>query len=219
MYEERPSDLPKLGGRSYIQGGTIFNGIAALCDDVLGPAWLRDGVVTSFKLEREAVANGRLIVASETVPELKPNSSFVLRRPDSTLYGYFVDEGRPFQVEPYDEDSYYETVEVGADLSGEFCFPGRRPRCDFMRGLIGANKLLHQRTTLFGSPLERIQFLYLKSLETTCLQRVEEPYRVRIRNATTTNRGTEVWSINDVTVHGVSFTSQFRLCYRAQRKA
>ncbi len=219
MYEERPSDLPKLGTRPYIQGGTIFNGIAALCDEMLGPDWLDGGVVTSFKLEREAVANGRLILTDAAATSLDPNSTFVLRRPEATIHGYFIDEGRPFRVEPYDEDSFYEVVEVGPDLRGEFVFGAGRPRADFMRGLVGANKLLHQKTTRFGAELTRIQFLYLRGLETNCLQRVAEEYRVAIANATVADRGSEVWTINDVSVRGASFTSKFRICYRAQRRS
>lgn len=218
MYEERASDLPKLGSRPYIQGGTIFNGIAALCDEVLGPQWMEGGTITSFKLEREAVANGHLYLSDAPLTSLNPNATFVLRQPQSTLHGYFVDEGLPFRVEPYDEDSYYQAVQVEPDLRGEFLFPGGRPRTDFMRGLIGANKLLHQKTTRFGAPLDRIQFLYLKGLETVCLQEVSEPYRVTIANATVADRGAEVWTINEISVRGESFTSQFRLCYRAQRR-
>ncbi len=219
MYEERASDLPKLGNRTYIQGGTIFNGIADLCDEVLGPEWMEAGTITSFKLEREAVANGRLFLSDAPLASLRPNTTFVLRRPQSTLYGYFTDEGLPFRVEPYDEDSYYQAVHVEPDLHGEFLFAGGRPRSHFLRGLIGANKLLHQKATRFGTPLDRIQFLYLKGLETVCLQKVGEPYRVNIANATVADRGTEVWTINEITVRGESFTSQFRLCYRAQRRA
>ncbi len=218
MYEERPSDLPKLGHRPYIQGGTIFNGIAALCDQLVGPKWLDGGLVTSFKLEREAVANGRLILTDAAVATLDPNSTFVVRGRGPTIYGYFIDEGRPFRVEPYNEESFYQVVDVQPDLRGEFIFAAGRPRADFMRGLVGANKLLHQKATRFGCELTHIQFLYLRGMETTCLQRFSEEYRVTISNATVSDRGAEVWTINDVSVRGTSFASAFRICYRAQRR-
>ena len=45
MRLEITSDLPKLGARPYIQGGSIFNGILEACDQALGPGWLQNIVV------------------------------------------------------------------------------------------------------------------------------------------------------------------------------
>lgn len=218
MRFEFASDLPKLGRRHYVQGGTIFNGIAEACDRSLGPSWLDGAVVTSFKLEREAVANGRIIITDVSDDGLSPNATFAARRPAGSLHGYFLDEGIEAAGIPYDEESYYRVVDVSPALAGTFDFPGGRPRGDFMRGIVGANKLLHQKTDRFGCELLQIQFLYLKGLDAVCLQRVHEDYEVSITNATVQDRGQEVWSINRVTVRGLSFTSEFRICYRAQRR-
>ena len=40
MRVEVPSELPKLGQRPYVQGGTIFNGILEVCDQALGAGGL-----------------------------------------------------------------------------------------------------------------------------------------------------------------------------------
>jgi hypothetical protein len=214
---EIASDLPKLGQRPYVQGGTIFNGIADACDRFLGPAWLDGLVVTSFKLEREAVANGRIVIADAADEGLEPNATFLGRRPAGPLHGYFMDDGVEAPRIPYDEGSYYRVLDATADLAGKFLFAGGRPRGDFMRGIVGANKLLHQKTDRFGCELLHIQFLYLKGLDAACLRNVREDYEVAIDNATVQDRGREVWTINRVAVRGESFNSEFRICYRAQR--
>lgn len=219
MRVEVPSDLPRLGQRPYVQGGTIFNAILEVCDAALGEGWLEGTLISSFKLEREAVANGRIIVSDTVEDGLDPNATFVARRPAGPLHGYFIDDGREAPRIPYDEGSYYRVLEVGTKLGGRFAFAGGRARADFMRGIVGANKLLHQKTDLFGCELAHIQFLYLKGLDAVCLRRVSEDYEVTIANATVQDRGSEVWSINRVEVRGGSFSSEFRICYRAQRTA
>lgn len=216
MRFEIPSDLPKLGERPYIQGGTIFNGIIDAFDCFLGPAWLDGASISSFKLEREAVANGRIVV-SDTAGERAANAVLVVRQPAGPLHGYFIDAGIEARRIPYDEASYYRVVDVGSDLAGNFRFPGGRPRGDFMRAVVGANKLLHQKTDRFGGELQHIQFLYLKDLDAVCLQRVAEDYEVSITNASVQDRGHEVWTINRVSVRGATFVSEFRICYRAQK--
>jgi hypothetical protein len=219
MRLEVPSELPKLGQRPYVQGGTIFNGILEVCDRALGDGWLVGTTIPSFKLEREAVANGRIVVADSADDNLDSNATFVARRPAGPLYGYFIDDGREARSIPYDESSYYRVLDVNPRLEGRFAFAGGRPRADFMRGIVGANKLVHQKTDRFGCELTQIQFLYLKGLDAVCLCRVNEDYEVAITNATVQDRGREVWSINRVHVRGGSFDSEFRICYRAQRQA
>lgn len=217
MRVEVPSELPKLGQRPYVQGGTIFNGILEVCDQALGENWLEGTVIPSFKLEREAVANGRIVVSDVADDSLDPNATFVARRPTGPLHGYFIDDGREAPRIPYDESSYYRVLDINPKLEGRFAFAGGRARADFMCGIVGANKLLHQKTDRFGCELAHIQFLYLRGLDAICLRRVNEDYEVTITNATVQDRGDEVWSINRVNVRGGSFGSEFRICYRAQR--
>jgi hypothetical protein len=208
-----------LGQRPYIQGGSIFNGILDVCDRCLGPSWLQDAIITSFKLERESNANGRFVVSDTVCGGAAPHASFVARRSTSRVFVDYFDEGRPTCREPYDEESYYRVVRLGRELDGEFALAGGRPRADFMRGIVGANKRLHEKTTRFGAPLTRIQFLYLKGLDAICVRRSAEEYRVRIDNLTVQDRESEVWTINRVAVRGESFESDFRICYRAARQA
>jgi hypothetical protein len=217
MRAEFPSDLPKLGHRPYIQGGSIFNEILDVCDRCMGPGWLQDAVIKSFKLERESFGNGGFVV-SDAAEDVAANASFVARNPRGGVYVHYFDEGRPTRQEPYDEESYYCLTRIG-DLEGEFVFPGGRPRADFMRGIVGANKLLHQKTTRFNAPLTHIQFLYLKGLEAACILRSAEEYRIGIANMTVQERESEVWTINHVAVRAASFSSEFRICYRAARQA
>jgi hypothetical protein len=217
MRVEVPSNLPKLGQRPYVQGGTIFNGILEVCDQALGVGWLEGTVIPSFKLEREAVANGRIIVTDASDESIDPNATLIARRSSGPLHGYFIDEGREVHSIPYDEGSYYRVLDITSKLEGRFAFAGGRPRADFMRGIVGANKLLHQKTDRFGCELAHIQFLYLKGLDAVCLCKVDEDYEVTITNATVQDRGSEVWSINRVGVRAASFNSEFRICYRAQR--
>lgn len=217
MRVEVPGDLPKLGQRPYVQGGTIFNGILDVCDEALGDGWMQGVTIPSFKLEREAVANGRIIVSDAAEEGLDANATFLARRPAGGLYGYFIDEGREASRIPYDEGSYYDALDVTPRLQGRFRFAGGRPRADFMRGIVGANKLLHQKTDLFACELTAIQFLYLRGLDAVCLRQVAEEYDVAITNATIQDRGHEVWTINRVGVRAATFESEFRICYRAQR--
>jgi hypothetical protein len=218
MRSEFASDLPKLGHRPYIQGGSIFNEALDVCDRCLGPSWLQGAVVRSFKLERESVANGKFVVADTALDDVDAYATFVAHRPTGRVFVSYVDEGRPTRQEPYDEESYYRIVRVGGELDGECIFPGGRPRTDFMRGIVGANKRLHEKATRFGAPLRRIQFLYLKGLDAICVLRSSEEYRVRIGNLTVQDRESEVWTINQVAVRGETFESAFRICYRAARQ-
>ena len=218
MRYETPSDLPKLGHRPYVQGGSIFNETLDVCDRSLGPGWLDGAVVTSFKLQRESFGNGRFVVSDAPVDKLEANATFIAECPVHPVFAYYIDEGRDCRCEPYDEESYYLVTQITATVEGEFLFPGGRPRADFIRAVIGANKLLHQKASCFGASLTRIQFLYLQGLEGTCLQRAAEEFRVRIVNLSAQDRGSEVWTINRVAVHGASFNSQFRICYRAVKE-
>ena len=217
MRVEVSSELPKLGQRPYVQGGTIFNGILDVCESALGKSWLEGATIASFKLEREAIANGRIIVSDVADEGLDPNATFIARRQAAAIHGYFIDDGLETQRVPYDEESYYRTIEFTPRLQGRFHFAGGRQRADFMRGIVGANKFLHQKSDLFGCPLTAIQFLYLRGLDSLCLLRIAEEYEVSIANATVQDRGSEVWSINRVGVRGASFESEFRICYRSQR--
>lgn len=215
MIREFPSDLPKLGSRPYVQGGTIFNGIVAGCDAAFGPEWLVGARIASFKLEREATANGRIVVADEALAGVDANATFLATAGDRQLRGAFIDEGKPGRTEPYDEDSFYRIVELGEELGGKFVLPGGRPRVDFIKGIVGANKRLHQVTRSFSSPLERIQFLYLKGLDGECLRRSGEEMQVDITNLSAKEVDGEAWSINHVDVAAGDFRSAFRICYRA----
>jgi len=219
MIREFPSNLPKLGPREYVQGGTIFNGILDACDEVFGTDWLADARISSFKLEREAVANGRIVVADEAVSGVDPNATFVATAMGQQLRGYFIDEGLPFAREPYDEDSFNRPIEIGRNLCGTFLLPAGRPRADFMKGIVGANKKLHQQTDLFGSELTRIQFLYLRGLDAICLRQRSEDLHIAFVNLSIKEEDEQAWSINQVDVAGTSFRSSFRICYRAAKTA
>ena len=219
MRYETLSDLPKLGHRPYIQGGSIFNETLDVCDRILGPGWLDGTVVTSFKLQRESFGNGRFVVSDAPVDQLEANATFIAASPGRSVFAYYIDAGRDCRWEPYDEESYYRVAHLEATVEGEFLFPGNRPRADFIRAVIGANKLLHQKTSRFGAPLTHIQFLYLKGLEGVCLRPTAVESRVRIVNLSAQDRGSEVWTINRVAVHGESFNSEFRICYRAAKEA
>ena len=217
MRREIESDLPKLGKREYIQGGTIFNGIVAVCDELLGREWLAGARISSFKLEREATANGRLIVSDEPVRDVSANATFLAQLDRRVIHAVFVDEGRAFRREPYEEEKYNQPLRIDSDLSGEFLLPAGRPTADFIKGVVGANKLLHQQTDRFGGELQKIQFLYLKDLAGACVSTAGEEYRLSIANLTIKETPAEVWTINRVAVRGASHASEFRLCYRAQR--
>lgn len=214
MIREFVSDLPKLGSRPYIQGGTIFNSILDACDAELGPGWLADSKIDSFKLEREAVANGRIIVSDEPIT-VEANATFLAQGNGRAIRGVFIDEGRPWRTEPYDEDSFYRVREIGAALSGRFVLPAGRSRADFIKGIVGANKRLHQEARHFSAPLSKIQFLYLKGLEGACLTYVDAELDVEISNLTSKEVDGEAWSINQIVIGGDGIHSRFRLCYRA----
>ena len=218
MRHEALSDLPKLGHRPYIQGGSIFNEILEHCDRFLGAGWLDGVMVTSFKLQRESFANGRFIVSDTAIEDANANATFVARSPALRVFVYYFDEGRATRQEPYDEESYYRVVQVSPDLAGEFIFPGGRPRADFMRAVVGANKLLHQKAGRFAAALTHIQFLYLKALDAVCLLRSAEECRVDITNMSVQDHPSEVWTINRVAVRGASYSSDFRICYRGAKQ-
>jgi hypothetical protein len=108
-------------------------------------------------------------------------------------------------------------VHVGGRVAGEFIFPGGRPRGDFVRAVVGANKRVHQKAEGLGGPLDHIQFLYLKGLDAVCLLRAGEECRTRIDNVSIQDRHTEVWTINRVAVSGETFQAEFRICYRGTK--
>ena len=216
MIRETASDLPKLGERPYIQGGTIFNGVLAACDAAFGPGWLAAARIASFKLEREAVANGRIIVADEAITGVELHASFLAESGERRIRGGFVDEGGAFRREAYDEESFHRPLEMGADLEGTFALPGGRSREDFIKGVVGANKRLHQQTTRFSGPLAKVQFLYLKGLAGACLAAGDGDTHLRISNLSVKEAGAEVWTINQVAVERGDFRSDFRICYRAR---
>jgi len=217
VLRDSESYLPRLGERPYLQGGSIFNRMLDVCDEHLGRDWMHGASVRSFKLEREAHSNGRIWIGDHRPPVEDANAVLIGTWRGGPLHLAFRDEGDKADSIPYDEDSYYEVVEAGTDLSGEFLFPGGRERADFMRGLVGANKLLHQRTDLAGEPLSRIQFLYLKKLDLGCLCQGREDARVRIHNVAFKDRESEVWTINQVDVDAGPARGQFRICYRARK--
>jgi hypothetical protein len=216
---EYSSDLPKLGHRPYIQGGSIFNDTLDVCDRALGLGWLHDAVITSFKLERESRGNGKFVVSEVALDGIEPNATLAATHPKGRVFVYYVDEGRPTRQESYDEESYYRIVRLSEGLDGEFILSRDRPRTHFMRGIVGANKRLHEKTTRFSTPLSRIQFLYLRELQGVCILRSAEEYRVSINNVTVRERGSEAWTINRVAVRGESFESEFHICYRAATQA
>lgn len=217
MRHEFRIDLPLLGHRTYIQGGSIFNGMLEACDRTLGAGWLDGSTITSFKIQRESGTDGRFVIADEPLRGLDEHANMVVHGPRGHVYVYLVDEGRPAPREPYNESDYYEVVRVGSDLNGEFVLLPGRPRPDFMRGVVGANKLVHERTDRFGGPLKRIQFLYLKDLAAECLQRAGNGCRLHISNVLAQDHGQEVWTINWVRVEGPALSSSFRICYRAAK--
>lgn len=218
MRHEFATDLPKLGHREYIQGGSIFNDILETADRMLGKGWLQGLVITSFKLQRESFGNGRLILADTAQEGIDANAAFLAKSPERTVYAYYLDDGRHSRREEYDEESYYRVVHVGGQIEGEFVFPADRPRGDFVRAVVGANKRVHQKAECIGAALDHIQFLYLKGLDAVCLQHASEECRVRISNVSTQDRESEVWTINRVAVSGQSFKSEFRICYRGTKQ-
>jgi len=217
MQRELCIDLPKLGARAYLQGGTIFNGMLDACDQTLGADWLTPGIHMSFKLEREACSNGRFVVSDAPIASLIPNATFTAKNGRLPVFGYFVEEGRQPDCEPYNEEQYNRPLVIQPELSGEFVLPANRPRADFIKGLVGANKLLHQKVERFGGELQKIQFLYFKGLEGVCLLECAPELRLVITNRFVEEREAEVWTINHVAVHAPSFTSELRLCYRARK--
>jgi hypothetical protein len=218
MRHEVATDLPKLGHREYIQGGSIFNGMLDFADQRYGPDWLEGAVISSFKLQRESFGNGRILLAEAAVPDIDPHAALVVRSAGREIHGYYFDDGRSARREPYDEDSYFRVLRLGPGVGGEFVLPAERRREDFIRGIVGANKRVHAQSDTFGGPLTHIQFLYLRDLDAMCLRRAGEGCRLTISNVTTQDRGTEVWTINRVEVHGESFRSEFRICYRGTRE-
>lgn len=217
MRAEIESDLPKLGAREYIQGGTIFNGALGALDREFGPGWLEGAQISSFKLERESTGNGRFLVTDEALENISPNAIFIAKRPDKTVTIAYTDEGRPFRREPYDEESFNRPVRIGDDLTGQFLLPASPDRNDFIKGVVGANKLLHQQCAGFGGPLQKVQFLYLKDLDPAPLLSVGLEASLEIRNLTKKVTDEEVWTINQVSVSLSGRETRFRLCYRAQR--
>jgi len=214
MRQQLSIDLPRLGTRNYVQGGTIFNGMLAACDRVFGSDWLAPTTTLSLKLEREATTNGDFVVADEPITDLDPNTTFTAKGPRN-LYGCFLEQGRETVREPYDEEQYNRPLEIRGDLSGEFVLPGPRPRADFIKGVVGANKLLHQQSDRFGGPLQKVQFLYCRGIEGSCLLTGTVDLHLTISNLFVEERGPEVWTINRVSVSGPGVRSDFRLCYRA----
>ena len=217
MRHELRIDLPLLGHRTYIQGGSIFNGMLDACDRALDAGWLDGVTIGSFKIQRESGTDGRFVIADQAVHGLDEHAQMVVQGPRGRLYVYLVDEGRTPPRVPYNESEYYEEVRVGSDLTGEFTLQPGRERADFMRGVVGANKFLHQKTDRFGSELKHIQFLYLKELAAECVQRSGDGCRLRISNVMAQDHGSEVWTINRVEVRGPSVSSSFRICYRAAK--
>ena len=165
------------------------------------------------------MANGRFVISDTALGDIDPHAAFVARRPSGRLFVYYVDEGRETRREPYDEGSYYRVVHVGQTLGGEFVLPGAQPRTHFMRGVVGANKLLHERAQGSHGKLTQIQFLYLKELDSQCLLKSAEELHLDIANVSVQEHPAEVWTINRVAVRGTSFSSDFRICYRAARQA
>lgn len=214
MRQQLSMDLPRLGPRHYVQGGTVFNAMLEACDRSFGREWLTPKTVLALKLEREATTNGYFVVADEPITDLDPNTTFSAKGPRN-LFGCFVEEGRETPREPYDEEQYNRPLAIRGDLSGEFALPGPRPRVDFIKGIVGANKLLHQKSERFGGPLQKIQFLYCRGIEGICLLANDAELHLNIANLFVEERGPEVWTINRVSVTGPSFRTDFRLCYRA----
>jgi hypothetical protein len=215
MRREVRLEIHKLGAREYLQGGTLFNAMLEACDSVWGPAWLTDASITSYKLIRESLASGRFVVSDEPLENLNANAALVGRTGQSRIFVYFVDEGLTTGRIPYDEEQYYRPLRVGDDFSGEFVLPAHKSRADVIRGIVGANKLTHQKASCFGAKPKNVRFLYLKDLDAVCLRAYDEEFQVRITNLTVQKHGPDLRTINRVCITASSFTSEFRICYSA----
>jgi hypothetical protein len=210
-------DLPTLGKRTYLHGTSIFNAMLVACDTHLGEGWLAGSKISSYKLIRESHRNGRFVVSDLPVEKLDASASLNAQSGTSRVFAYFVEEGRGATPEPYEESDYYQVVDIRPDLSGEFVLPANRPRGDFIRGVVGANKELHQKASHFTSPPKAIRFLYLKDVDGDCLPAVGPEYRVQINNLRVQDHEKEIWTINRVQVFADGFRSSFRICYSASK--
>jgi hypothetical protein len=208
-------DLPRLAQRSYLHGTSMFNAMLSICDQQLGAGWLETAELPSFKLIKESTGNGRFVISDEPQADVGASATLVARAAGAHVYVNFVEEGRDAKREPYNEEAYYHVVHCGDRFDGEFVLPLAGGRDDFIRGLIGANKLLHQRNTHLGGGSKKIQFLYLKSIDGRCLSHTNEACRLTIENLTVQRLPSEVRTISCVTMSAGDFSSAFRICFRA----
>lgn len=215
MRRELRWDLHKLGTREYLHGTSLFNAMLEACDTVWGPAWLTDASIPSYKLIRESLTNGKFVVSDEPVEDVSASAALAGRTGRSRIFVYFVEEGRDAGRAPYDEEQYYRAVRVGGDFSGEFVLPAHKSRADVIRGIVGANKLVHQKASRFAVEPKKIRFLYLKDLDAVCLGACEEEFRLQISNLMVQKHDPDLWTINRVRVTAPSSTSEFRICYSA----
>jgi hypothetical protein len=214
MRHELDIDLPKLGKRTYLHGTSIFNSMLECGDRLLGAHWLTRTTITAYKLIRESYGNGRFVVADAAVDGLDAAATLVAEGPAGPFFGYFIPGEREAAREPYDEDSFYTAVRVGAQFDGEFVL-GPRPRADFIRGVVGANKRVHQQAGAFAVEPTTIRFLYLMGLDGALLPATCPEYRLSISNLKTQKRPDAIWTINRVSIEGDGRRGEFRLCYSA----
>ena len=210
-------DLPTLGKRTYLHGTSIFNAMLDACDAHFGEGWLAGAKVSSYKLIRESHSNGRVVVSDLPVEKLDASASLNAQTPTSRIVAYFVEEGRSTTAEPYEESDYYQVVDIRPDLSGEFVLPANRPRDDFIRGVVGANKELHQKASHFSSPPKAIRFLYLKDVDGACLPAFGPEVRLQINNLRVQDHEKDIWTINRVQLLADGQRSSFRICYSASK--
>jgi hypothetical protein len=216
QYESR-IDLPTLGKRTYLHGTSIFNAMLDAGDAHFGAGWLAGAKISSYKLIRESHSNGRFVVSDMPVEKLDASASLNAQTSTSRIFAYFVEEGRGATAEPYEESDYYQVVDIRPDLSGEFVLPANRPRADFIRGIVGANKELHQKASHFSAVPKAIRFLYLKDVEGDCLPDVGPEYRLQINNLRLQEHEKDIWTINRIQVFADGFRSSFRICYSASK--
>lgn len=215
-YESR-IDLPTLGKRTYLHGTSIFNAMLETCDTHFGAGWLVGAKISSYKLIRESHSNGRFVASDMPVEKLDASASLNAQNPTTRIFAYFVEEGRAAIAEPYEESGYYQVVDIRPDFSGEFVLSANRPRADFIRGVVGANKELHQKASHFTSVPTAIRFLYLKDVDGACLPDFGPEVRLQINNLRVQEHEKDIWTINRVQVFADGFRSSFRICYSASK--
>ena len=152
---ELATDFALLGGRDYVNAGTLLNAFLRVLESEAAGAI----TVSRLKAQKIARANGRLVlvngVAIDGIDEA--NCTLAAKVRDGEWRGAFFDEGRPARTQPAPQ---YTVSDVEAAGFGGRCRIAPANRTALVFDLIQANRRFHELSAGLGdAPVVRFGYL------------------------------------------------------------